>query len=236
MKYKNYIWDFDGTLFDSYPHILACMEIVLEEEGVSCDRLQLWRRLLVNFAIGKRYAGISDEAYRRFLAYQLRMGEDEIEPKIVPYGGIRELLSAILKNGGRNYLYTHRDKSSLGYLSNFGLDGYFSDFVTSEEGFPNKPAPDAVLEIIRRNQLIPAECVMVGDRLIDGMSGVNAGIAGVLITAATNAVKNDDDYDAVELELKYVPALTGVTRDTMSCVATDAAEFARKMNIPVEHC
>jgi phosphoglycolate phosphatase-like HAD superfamily hydrolase len=57
----------------------------------------------------------------------------------------------------------------------------FADCLIAEEGFPSKPAPDAVLALIARNSLDPAECVMVGDREIDGMSGKNAGIAGALV-------------------------------------------------------
>lgn len=232
MRYLHYIWDFDGTLFDSYPHILAAMEKILAEEGLSCDRTGLWRHLLVNFGEGKRYSGLSDEAYRRFLRCQLLTGKDEIDPAIRPYDGAREVLAAIVERGGKNYLYTHRGASALGYLDRFGLTEYFADFVTEEDHFPSKPAPDAVLAILERNGLCPAECVMVGDRLIDGMAGVNAGIAGALVTAASDATKTpEDDYDAAALERELVPALAGVTRQTMAHVAANLTEFAREMGI-----
>ncbi len=232
MKYLHYIWDFDGTLFDSYPHIRACMEKVLEEENLPYDSTELWRRLLVNFAEGRKYAGVSPEAYQRFLDYYHTMGADEIEPRVVPYEGLRDLLRAIVENGGRNYLYTHRNKTSIGYLDQSGLTEFFADFVTSEEHFPAKPAPDAVLAILERNHLDPAECVMVGDRLIDGMSGINAGIAGVLITAATDDTKTpENDYNAIALETSLVPALKDVTRETMTHVVRDLDEFRREMEI-----
>ena len=234
MKYIHYIWDFDGTLFDSYPHVLASMEKVLAEEGIACDRTELWRHLLVHFQEGRRFAGISDEAYERFIRYQHLMGDEEIEPKVVPYAGLRELLAAIVKNGGKNYLYTHRNATSRGYLDHFGLTEYFADVVTSEENFPNKPAPDAVLAILERNHLASQECIMVGDRMIDGMSGINAGIAGALITAAADATKEpDSDYDAIETELKLVPALAGVTRETMTYIVANLTEFAQEMGIPL---
>ena len=232
MKYIHYIWDFDGTLFDSYPHVLSSMQKVLAEENITCDPTELWRHLLVNFGEGRKYAGLSPESYKRFTEYQYRMGEDEIEPKVIPFDGMRDLLADIVKNGGRNYLYTHRNKTSLAYLDQFGMTEFFADAVTSEEHFPSKPAPDAVLAIIERNHLDPAECVMVGDRLIDGMSGINAGIAGVLITAATDATKTPgNDYDAVALETGLIPALKGVTRETMTHIVRDLSGFRAEMNI-----
>ncbi len=232
MKYLHYIWDFDGTLFDSYPHIRACMEKVVAEESLTCDSTELWRRLLVNFAEGRKYAGVSTEAYKRFLAYYHEMGENEIEPRVVPYEGLRDLLLAIVENGGKNYLYTHRNKTALGYLDQSDLTDCFADFVTSEENFPAKPAPNAVLAILERNRLDPKECVMIGDRLIDGMSGINAGIAGALITAATDDTKTpDNDYDAIALEASLVPALKDVTRETMTHIVRNLDEFRREMDI-----
>lgn len=232
MKYLHYLWDFDGTLFDSYPHVLASLQKVLAEENITCDSTELWRRLLVNYSEGRKYAGISMEAYQRFVDYQYIMDDNEIEPKVIPFDGMRDLLHDIVKNGGKNYLYTHRNKTSLAFLDRFGMTEFFTDFVTSEEHFPNKPAPDAVLAIIERNHLDPAQCVMVGDRLIDGMSGINAGIAGVLITAAADDTKTpDNDYDAAALEIALVPALNGATRETMTHVVRDIAEFRLEMGI-----
>ena len=232
MKYIYYLWDFDGTLFDSYPHVLASMEKVLREEQIVCDSTELWRRLLVNFGEGRKYAGLSSETYKRFVDYQYLMDENEIEPKIVPFDGMRDLLADIVKHGGKNYLYTHRNNTAISYLDRFGLTEFFADFVTSEEHFPAKPAPDAVLAIIERNHLNPKDCVMVGDRLIDGMSGINAGIAGVLVTAATDNTKTpDNDYDAVALETSIVSSVAHVTLETMTHVVRDFAEFRTEMGI-----
>ncbi|MBQ2278194.1 MAG: HAD family hydrolase [Clostridia bacterium] len=232
MKYTHYLWDFDGTLFDSYPHVLASLEKVLAEEGISCDHTELWRRLLVNYGEGRKYAGISPEAYKRFVDYQYIMDENEIEPKVIPFEGMRELLADIVKNGGKNYLYTHRNKTAVAFLDRFGMTEFFADFVSSEEHFPAKPAPDAVLAIIERNHLDPEDCVMVGDRLIDGMAGINAGIAGALITAATDNTKTpDNDYDAIALETSLVSSVAHVTRETMTHIVRDLAEFRTEMDI-----
>ena len=61
------------------------------------------------------------------------------------------------------------------------MEDCFDDYVTSEDKFPGKPAPDAILTIMKRNHLEQAETIMVGDREIDGQSGKNAGISGALV-------------------------------------------------------
>ncbi len=183
MKFNHFFWDFDGTIFDSYPHTMRCCWDALKEEGLA-DRFEydmVLRHILVSFGDMKAYTGMSDEAYRRFVDRAHLLGDEEVEPKVVPFPDARDVLSAVVRNGGKNYLYTHRNVTALRYLEAWGFTALFADFLTAEEGFPSKPAPDAVLALIARNGLDPAECVMVGDREIDGMSGKNAGIAGALV-------------------------------------------------------
>ena len=219
MKFTHFFWDFDGTIFDSYPHTLRCCWDAMEENGLTdgWDKESVLRWLLVTFGAMKREVGMPDDVYARFLERTHRMGEDEVEPRVVPFPDAREVLAAIVKNGGRNYLYTHRNETAMRYLEDAGFTELFADFVTAEEGFPSKPAPDAVLALIARNGLDPADCIMVGDREIDGMSGKNAGIAGALVN--------------------YPPALPDGTCPAavtaMDYTAGSLTEFARLMDIPL---
>ena len=54
MKYHNLIWDFDGTLFDSYPHIHASYMQALADFGRSVDGDTLMARLKINFTEAHR--------------------------------------------------------------------------------------------------------------------------------------------------------------------------------------
>ena len=73
MKYKNYIWDFDGTLYDSYPHIYSALCLVMDEAGMTdkFDMETVRRYLQVSFAEMRKFTGInfhaeSDESRCRF--------------------------------------------------------------------------------------------------------------------------------------------------------------------------
>ena len=80
----------------------------------------------------------------------------------------------------REKQYTHRDAGAIRQLKEDGLWTLFSDAVTKEDGFPAKPAPDALNALVARNNLLPKECAMVGDRDIDIDAGHNAGMSGYL--------------------------------------------------------
>ena len=60
--------------------------------------------------------------------------------------------------------------------------------------YPRKPAPDALLALIKKCDLEPPKCVMIGDRDIDVLAGKNAGMDGILI---------DDEKYYPDLDVTY---------------------------------
>ncbi len=217
MRYKNYIWDFDGTLYDSYPHIFSALCLVMDEAGLT-ERfdMELVRAYMhVSFAELRKFTEIPDGPWDRFLELHHRTADGEIEPPIAPFAETERILRTVIERGGRNFIYTHRNATVYTYLDRYGLTQYFTDILTSEESFPLKPAPDALRALISRNGLDPAESIMIGDREIDGLAGHNAGIPGALV-----------GY--------YAPLPDGTSpadSSTMDYVARDLSEFAEMMGI-----
>ena len=180
MKYKHLFWDFDGTLYDTYPQILNAMLHALRDFGltdVQPDQVMPWLKHSVydaacHFA---QLVGCDPKAiYNRHHQYH------KLDDRFPPYDGLAECLKALRNAGCCHYLYTHRDHLSIKQLESDGMWQYFSDSVTSEDGFPSKPAPDALLHLLQKHRLEPASCLMIGDRGIDVESALNAGIAGAV--------------------------------------------------------
>ena len=172
-----FIWDFDGMLFDTYPHTTAALCEHLRRKGREADPEEAFKVLKISIRDAFRYFGVTEDEEAEF--YELEHDFD-FEPKGVPYEGIREVLEFIAENGGRNYLYTHRDRYAVLYLEKYGLAPLFTDFVTREMHFPLKPAPDAINYLIEKHSLKKDSCMMLGDREIDCLSGLNAGISALL--------------------------------------------------------
>lgn len=78
-----------------------------------------------------------------------------------------------------------------------------------------KPAPDGLLELCRRNSLDPAESIMIGDRIIDGTAGRNAGMSGALVNYPPHLPDGRSPADGVDLDY----------------TAESLTEFARKVGI-----
>lgn len=45
MAYQNAIWDFDGTLYDTYPVMLKALVAVYQQQQVPVDQDALYKRL-----------------------------------------------------------------------------------------------------------------------------------------------------------------------------------------------
>lgn len=172
-----FIWDFDGMLFDTYPHTTAALCEYFRRHGKIIDPEEAFGKLKISIREAFRYFSLPEDGEKEF--YEI---EDDLDflPRGVPYEGIPEILRFITENGGRNYLYTHRDKVAVQYLDLYGLAPLFTDFVTREMDFPFKPAPNAVNYLIEKHSLNKDRCLMLGDRTIDCGSGLNAGIKALL--------------------------------------------------------
>ncbi len=180
MRYTHLFWDFDGTLYNSYPRMCAALLRTLDETGLPVPTGQEALSLLKHsvFYALSHYAA----AYQRDVQALLECfhRHHRMETVFPPYTGVRECLRTLRDAGCRHYLYTHRDQLAVELLIQDDLWQYFSGAVTSCDGFPHKPAPDALLHMLRKYRLSPASCIMIGDRGIDIESGYNAGMAGAV--------------------------------------------------------
>lgn len=183
--YAHYIWDFDGTLFDSYPHSAAALHATALYFGIAADPVEIERALHISFATAYHMLNLSEAQLQYFHALRARR---DFPPAVVPFSDARDTLEALMARGARHYLFTHSNRRmSVAYLHEFGMDGLFADFVTADMGFPHKPAPDGILHLLKRHGIRPDAAVMVGDREIDVLSGRNAGIDGILVSGTVPA-------------------------------------------------
>ncbi|MBR0319936.1 MAG: HAD-IA family hydrolase [Clostridia bacterium] len=200
MKFTHFFWDFDGTLYDTYGRITRALVKGLHDAGIETDFDTAFLRVKRSLREAAEMY-LNENPHIRLTAdevigYYRRHSEEEDLSTIQPYPGCEEALKAVVEKGGKNYLYTHRGQSGIDALVRDGLDRYFTDFVTSQHGFPAKPAPDALNFLCEKHRLDKALCVMVGDRDIDLDAGKNAGMQGALCDP-------DHQYDSYETPYRF---------------------------------
>ena len=173
------IWDFDGTLYDTYAGIMQALLQLADEYRLKVDRHDLYRLIkedsvktaIQNF--GQTLAIAPEKLSKRYHEIEFATQRD---PQ--PYAGALATCQAIIDQGGQNFLMTHRDRGSERFLAAGGFLPLFTDCVTSEQHFKRKPDPEAINYLVKQHQLDPATTVMIGDRPLDVVAGQNAGVKG----------------------------------------------------------
>lgn len=198
MNFRHFFWDFDGTLYDTYGRITRAAQQALADLGLPVSFGEVYqhvkRSLHTVYATFAAPLNITEEL---FMQCYRSHSESEGPESMALYPGARAFLEAVCKSGGKNYLYTHRGyDSAFTALNRDSITSLFTDFVTSKDGFPSKPAPDALLHLTKKHQLLLPDCIMIGDRDIDLEAAKNAGMAGALFDP-------DDFYRDYAVPLRF---------------------------------
>jgi HAD superfamily hydrolase (TIGR01549 family) len=133
---------------------------------------------------------LNSDLYLKFAKYQAKYEKGNV----CPYPFAQEICKMISCEKGRNYLYTHRDNTAIEYLKSNGMYGYFTDFITSDQCFPRKPNPKALLYLIDKHNIDKHTALMVGDREIDIIAAKNAGIKSCLFNPLLSTVNTEADF------------------------------------------
>lgn len=193
------IWDFDGTLVDTYPEIARAVNAALATFGktatlervteLACISLDYClSELSKEFAIAKE---VLDEQFA--LCYATVKPEEQ-----KPFPNVVDVCNKVQELDGQNFIVTHRRRKSLNVL----LEGhqmlpYFTDIVAGDDGFPRKPDPSAILHLINKHQLWLDKILVVGDRDLDIRAGQSAGVKTCLFRASFPDLSPDfriDDF------------------------------------------
>lgn len=186
MTFRYLLWDFDGTLFDTYPPLVNSIQQALAEIGqhISADRVRALLSDTLSDTIDTLCVefGLEREAFiERIGHYQAAITPADRPP----FPGALAICERLNAAGGANLLFTHRDRNSLYNLLNWhGADRLFLDILTTEDGYPRKPDPAGFLALIERHALPREQVLAVGDRDLDILAGRRAGIATCLFNAA----------------------------------------------------
>lgn len=185
---QHFIWDFDGTLFDSYPIIIATLRAAVQEYGYDCEPAEAMQLMLQNIGVAQNYYADKFSIPRdEFVEVYMRHHE-KLNPQLLakPMADVEKVLAKICQTGRKNYIFTHRKCSTTAqYLEKYGLDHYFTEIVGPETpNFAYKPAPDSLLYLMDKYGMTAEDAVMVGDRDCDLGSARNAGIGTVHFVCA----------------------------------------------------
>jgi HAD superfamily hydrolase (TIGR01549 family) len=180
-RFQGIIFDFDGTLVDTFPGIFSA-----------------WDRTFKLLNLGplppervKKAIGPTKDAYLRIILEDLYNSHGQIALETFRgiyksesiyattlFPGIPELLETLDNTGIRMGIASNKPFTQVMKLvEHFGLADCFSPILGPEKVKDGKPAPDMLLECGREWDLPAARLLVAGDTDMDLIAGRNAGMA-----------------------------------------------------------
>lgn len=185
MRFKYLIWDFDGTLFDTYPVLNRSIRRALAEFGIEGDARQI--AAMLSDTLSDTVDALVLEHGLDPEALVARVRHHQAEASLgerPPFPGVIRACRRFIEAGGTNYIHTHRDTESLmDYLNYQGVADLFADCVTRDAGYPRKPDPAGFTALVEKHALPKAAVLAVGDRDLDVLGAHAAGLAACLFRA-----------------------------------------------------
>lgn len=184
--YNAVVFDFDGTLLDSYPTGLKQVEILAEQEGfvitpeIRDTMHRSWGQTSVTYL--QEVFGVDRERAKILFRRWQRMEITEQPPLI---RGAEETLDWLREEGYLLCMLTSRDRLTvLSLLEHAGLNNHFAHITAHEDTRHHKPDERAfagVFRELKKHGILKNQCLFVGDTAHDIEAGRNAGIKTLVV-------------------------------------------------------
>ncbi len=182
--YNYYLFDGDGTLFDTVDLICQCYQHVA--------KTFLGRRLDVDSIIAgigaplvtmlSKQLGSSVNINEALIEYQ-RFQDMVLADNVTLFPGVKETLLILKENNRKLAIVTSRRRPSLEIiLDATGVNNLFEAIVTPEDTTAHKPDAAPVLRALSLLHASKEESLFVGDAYYDINSGIAAGIDTAFVT------------------------------------------------------
>ena len=177
------VYDLDGTLADTREDIVISvnhMRRVLGHEPLDAGSIrkhvgQGMAHLIKN-CLGTSDMKLVEKGGKIYRAYYAEHMMDHT----VLYPGVREALD-YFKDRRQAVITNKPNPFTRDMLEALGVTHYFSDIVAGDSGVEKKPSPEAILTILRRENIPAGDALFVGDSLVDIETGRNAGVEVVVV-------------------------------------------------------
>jgi HAD superfamily hydrolase (TIGR01549 family) len=159
------LWDFDGTMFDTYPTIVRSFKDLMGNKKAADEEVLKQMKISSEEAI--RFFGIEKNLFdEKFHAL-----EKALHPKDKPPFSH---LQTVLEWAELNVIVTHKSReSTMEILDYYNMKKHFTEIITKDDGYKRKPDTGAYAYLHDKYGLD----LVIGDRELDLKPARELGIA-----------------------------------------------------------
>ncbi|MGC9779485.1 MAG: HAD family hydrolase [Candidatus Heimdallarchaeota archaeon] len=186
---KAFLFDLDGTLIDSQEGIITIVKDFLDSKGYNFSKKsleslfgkpieELFREVLIEKSNEEIWEYVK-EIRKIYAKNHLQI--TELFPKVT------ELLESIKATGLKIGIASTKFKRFIIEVTDhFEITKFFDVIVSGYEVDNHKPAPDIIYKSAELLQILPSECIYVGDSISDVEAGNTAGATTIAVLTGTS--------------------------------------------------
>lgn len=197
---KLILWDLDGTLINTLEDLAAAVDYALELRGLPTHSIEEYRKMvghgvrnlvkqaleassIANLARSDASTGLTDAYIDSALADFREYYEAHIDVHTRPYPGIPELLNKLNAMGVKMAVASNKfQEGTEKLIQEFFPAIAFVSILGNRPGYPLKPDPEIVEEVLQKAGIGPEDAMMVGDSPTDMKTAANGGIDALAVT------------------------------------------------------
>ncbi len=181
-RIQGLLFDMDGTLCDTDDLYVQCLTRWLRPLGPLLpdrDHGRAARWLVMSLETPTNFLHQwSDRLYLDECFKWLCKIRSNREKPLAPFliiSGVKSMLQTLHSHYALAIVSSRGERGTREFLSQYGLNEYFSSVITTHSCIKIKPSPRPVLLAAKELNIDPAACVMIGDTTVDIRAGKAAG-------------------------------------------------------------
>lgn len=231
MRYRNIIFDFDGTLVDTAALIIETMHRTIDALNLP-NKSDEECRSMIGYRLEEipsiLWPGIPQLSERYVTTYRNIFNFIKNSFKVRLYPHVHETLTELSKVGIKMAIASSRSKASVQeYCSELLINEYFQSIVGGEDVKNGKPAPDPVNLILDSQGWDKKETLVVGDMNVDILMGKKAGTSTCGITYG-----NGSPTELKEARANYIISDFSQLIGILEPIAPEIIDYVEREIIP----
>lgn len=191
MKYKLLVFDWDGTLANSHPAVVSCMQQTARElqlpvpsaRSISAVYGMVLADMICRLFPDVDCRVVQDKFYQNYLTHNY---QDQL------FADVSQTLQQLQQDDYLMAIATNKSRRGLSQALNaLNLQNYFCAIRCGDDGYA-KPQPEVLHGILDELSMKAQEAVMIGDSIYDMLAAQNSKVDAIAVCYDLNEAKEQE--------------------------------------------
>ena len=193
-KFKALLFDFDGTLLDSFSAHFEVYKVMFAHFGIQINKEHFLNTYSPNWYKTYEAMGLPKEDWESADIFWVEEA-DRHSPNLLP--GVHEALTKLYDSYAIGLVTSGSSNRVVKDLNRTGIKKFFKTVVTGDDIQIPKPSPESLELALHNMGMQPGEVVYIGDAYADYEMSKAAGVYFIGVRSSFASINSNDPYYCV---------------------------------------